>query len=139
MVRVTRVIFRNFVGFAGLAVLAVVIGCGSKDQATVSGSVKLNGEPLNSGTITFVPVDGATASAAGLIEGGTYTVEMPPGEKRVQISAMKVIGRRQVYEGDPNSPVVDDVQEMIPPQYNAASTLTVSAKAGSQTQDYDLR
>ena len=70
-----------------------------------------------------------TASAAGPIENGTYKVEMPPGEKCVQISAMKVVGRRQVYEGDPNSPVVDDVREMIPPQYNAASTLTVSAAA----------
>jgi hypothetical protein len=61
------------------------------------------------------------------------------GEKRVTISAMQVVGRRQVYEGDPNSPVVDDVREMIPPQYNAASTLTLKAEAGSQTQDFPLQ
>lgn len=139
MLRLTSVLFRRLGCFALLAVSAALIGCGGEEQATVTGSVKLNGEPLKDGTITFVPADGATASAGGVIKDGTYSVEMPAGEKRVQISAMKVVGRRQVYEGDPNSPVVDDVREMIPPQYNAASTLTVSATAGSQTQDFDLR
>lgn len=134
-----RLLVHHFLCFACLAMAAAVSGCGGQEQATVRGSVKLNGEPLKSGTIRFEPVDGRTASAAGVIADGRYQVEMPPGEKRIQISAMKVVGRRQVYEGDPNSPVVDDVREMIPPQYNSASTLTFSAAPGSQTKDFDLR
>jgi hypothetical protein len=139
MWNVTNLDFRTLDRLIGLLVLAAMVGCGNGGQATVRGAVKLNGEPLKNGTIAFVPSDGATASAEGLIRDGSYSVVMPPGKKTVRISAMKVIGRRQVYEGDPNSPVVDNVQEMIPPQYNAASTLTVNASPGSQKQDFDLQ
>jgi hypothetical protein len=139
MVPVTQRIFCKWVRFAPWAVLLVAIGCGSKDQAIVTGTVTLNDQPLQNGTITFLPADGATASAAGVITDGKYRVEMPPGEKRVLISAMQVVGQRQVYEGDPDSPVVDEVREMIPPQYNAASTLTVDVQAGNHKQDFNLR
>ena len=126
-------------GCVGVAALTTLLGCGGSSQATVSGKVTLDGQPLPSGTISFVPADGATATAGKPIADGAYSVEMPPGPKRVQISATKVIGQRVVYQGDPNSPVVDDVREIIPPQYNAATTLTFNATAGSQKQDFELK
>lgn len=61
------------------------------------------------------------------------------GNYVVNFGNTRVVGSRQVYGGDPNSPVVDDVRERIPPQYNSASTLTFSATPGSQTKDFDLR
>ena len=124
---------------AGAAMLAVALGCGSS-QATVAGKVMLDGQPLASGTIRFVPSDGASATAGGPIKDGAYSLELPPGKKRVEISATKVIGKRQVYQGDPKSPVVDDVREVIPPQYNASSTLTADIVKGSNKQDFlDLK
>jgi hypothetical protein len=116
---------------------AALTGCGSR-QSTVSGQVTLDGTPLASGTIAFVPADGATASAETLIKDGSYSLPMPPGSKRVQISATKVIGKRVVYEGDPNSPVIDNLEQIIPPQYNAATTLSFEAKAGSARQNFSL-
>ena len=126
--------------FLGLTMLALATGCG-KGPATVAvtGKVTLDGQPLASGTINFVPSDGATASAAGQITEGAYSVEMPPGKKRVQVSAMKVVGKRQGYRGDPKSPVVDDVREIIPPEYNASSTLTAEVDAGRRKHDFELK
>ncbi len=124
--------------FAVAAASIAVSGCGSS-VTTVSGKVMFDGQPLANGTINFVPADGATATAGGKIENGTYSVQMPPGKKKVQVSATKVVGRRVVYEGDPNSPVIDNVQEIIPPQYHVNTILTGDAKAGSNTQDFDLK
>ena len=115
-----------------------LLGCGSR-VSTVSGKVTLDGAPLANGTIAFVPADGRTASAEVKIKDGFYSVQMPPGRKRVQISATKVIGQRVVYAGDPNSPVVDNVQEIIPQQYNAATTLTFEATTGGAQQDFALK
>lgn len=99
----------------------------------------LDGQPLPRGTISFVPADGATASAGGPIKDGAYLVEMSPGKKRVQISSTKVVGKRQVYQGDPKSPVVDEVRESIPPQYNASSTLTADVDAQHAKHDFELK
>jgi hypothetical protein len=119
------------------AVSIAVSGCGSS-VATVSGKVTFDSQPLANGTITFLPADGATATAGGKIENGTYSVQMPPGQKKVQVSATKVVGQRVVYD-DPKSPVIDDVREMLPPQYHANTILTVDAKAGINKQDFDLK
>jgi type 1 fimbria pilin len=114
-------------------------GCGKPQTALVSGKVTFDGTPLANGTISFVPAGGATATAGVPIKDGQYTAEMPPGKKSVQISAMKSIGKRQVYQGDPNSPVVDNVQEMIPAQYNAATTLSIDAPAGRSEHHFALK
>jgi hypothetical protein len=121
-----------------VAVVAVAGGCGT-GVATVSGTVSLDGQPLAEGTISFLPADGATATAGDRIQNGRYSVSMPPGPKQVRISALEVIGKRVVYEGDPNSPVIDDVRERIPKQYNGETTLRVQAAPGSQRQNFELQ
>src|SRR6185295_9016630 len=78
---------------------AAVAGCSKKSTlGTVTGTVTLDGEPLKSGAIHFVPADGRTAAADATITDGKYTVELPPGEKRVTISSPKVVGKRKMYE-----------------------------------------
>jgi hypothetical protein len=124
----------------GLVLLTLTAGCGKgSPTVAVRGKVTLDGEPLATGTISFVPSDGATASAGGPIKDGTYNVAMPPGKKRVQISATKVVGKRQVYQGDPKSPIVDEVRELIPPQYNASSALTVEVDKTRCEHDFKLK
>ena len=82
--------------FALILVAALLVGCsgGSADGLTqVTGTVKLNGEPLKSGTITFMPVAGTT-SATGEIEDGEYSLSTttpgdgaPPGDYKVSVTA----------------------------------------------------
>src|SRR5260370_28111548 len=94
--------------------LALLVGaCGR--TWVVSGEVTYEGQPVNDGTITFLPADGKGPSAGGPITQGKFEVQgLVPGPKVVEISAVKPInfarsseemGKR--YEaakgkGDPN-------------------------------------
>ena len=70
--------------------LAVVSGCGSGDtlnRQPVSGTVKLDGQPLASGSIRFIPQDttGKVTSGGGPITDGKYSTDLPPGKYLVKI------------------------------------------------------
>ena len=112
-----------------LCVLCGWAGCGGS-EATVRGVVTLDGQPLADGIISMVPVDGQGATAGDAIKNGKYSLTTTPGAKRVEITANKVVGRRQAYEGDPNSPWMDIVEPIVPPRYNRQSELTCELKAG---------
>jgi len=133
----SRAVYRC-IALLSMAFVLGFVGCGPS-RTTVSGEVTLDGQPLDNGSITFIPLEGDTPSAGIAITAGEYHVELAPGKKRVEISATKVVGKRQVYEGDPNSPVVEDVREIIPPVYNAQSTLAVDITPGNNTHSFDLQ
>lgn len=120
------------------ALLGAVVGCGSASQATATGSVTLDGKPIENGTISFVPADGQSATAGGRIENGQYSVELLPGAKRVEILATEVVGQRAAYEGDPNSPMIDITESIIPERYNRNSELTLDVQPGTNVQDFAL-
>jgi hypothetical protein len=130
---------RNIVRCCALiCVIVVLAGCGKKsDKGTVTGSVTLDGQPIKTGLIRFMPVDGKTTTADSVITDGKFNASVPPGDKKVLISAQKVTGQRRVYE-TPDSPMTDVVQEQVPVRYNAQTTLTYSVTAGSQQKDFEL-
>ena len=100
----------------------------------------LDGEPLKTGNIRFDPSDGRSATGEAIIHDGKFTTEVPPGEKRVSITAAKVVGKRKMYD-KADSPVIDITEEMIPKRYNANSELTLTVKAGKQDSEpaFDLK
>jgi hypothetical protein len=123
---------------APLAALALLAGCsGGPAAGTVSGEVTLDGQPLKQGLIRFVPADGKTATADGPIADGKYSVAVPAGEKKVEISAAKVVGRHKMYD-TPDSPVVEDSVELLPARYNVRSELTYTVTKGPQEKKFDL-
>jgi hypothetical protein len=73
-------------------------GCGGKTGTTVTGTVTLDGSPIDSGFISFYPEneEGTGASAGGKIANGKYKVEgVTPGKNRVTItSSGSTAGRR---------------------------------------------
>src|SRR5262245_22811185 len=94
----------------------LVAGCtpsGAK-SGTVTGLVTLDGQPLKSGLIRFVPTDGKTPTADAPITDGRYSALVPLGEKRVEISSGKVVGKTKMYD-TPDSPVVEQTVELLPP------------------------
>jgi hypothetical protein len=116
-----------------------LMGCGQREEkATVSGSVTLDGAPLQSGQIRFVAVDGQTPTAGAAIAGGKFTTSPPPGEKKVEISAPKVTGKQKMYD-TPDSPTVDVVEELLPPRYNVQTELTMTVEPGEQENNFELK
>ena len=109
--------------------LIVFSGCGGEPKATVSGTVTLDGVPIENGTISFYPTGKAGQTAGAGIEKGMYTVEASVGEMTVQISASKVVGKHKAYD-TPDSPMIEEVEELIAAEYNSASTLKVTLKPG---------
>ena len=121
---------RAFLFFAVIS--ATAAGCSSDSKhGRVSGRVTLDGQPLKTGLIRFVPADGRSATADGPITDGNYAVMVPPGDKRVVITAPKVVGKKKMYDS-PDSPVVDIVEELLPARYNVQSELKLTVNSGSQ-------
>ena len=115
-------------------------GCSSaSDKGTVRGEVTLDGQPLKEGVIRFVPADGNSATADARILDGRYEAQVPPGQKRVEISAPKVVGKGKRMYDTPDSPTVDDVRELLPARYNARSELRLTVQAGTQEKKFELK
>ena len=106
--------------------------------AEVAGLVTVNGKPLDSGVITFLPIDSKTASAGGEIKEGKYSVRVPVGTMQVGISAAKIIGKKKLND-KADSPEVPILAELLPARYNAASELRFEVVPGKNQGDFDLR
>jgi hypothetical protein len=119
--------------------LACAGGCSSEaGKGSVNGEVVLDGVPLKEGTIRFVPSDGQTATADAAVSQGRFSATVPVGEKRVEITAPKVVGKQKMYD-TPDSPVVDQVEELLPARYNVRSELTMTVQKGSQQKRFELK
>jgi hypothetical protein len=125
-------------GGAALAALLALAGCGGGKDAEVSGTVTLNGHPVEEGAITFIPADGQGPTTGGVIKGGQYAVKkVPLGLMKVSISKPRVVGQKALYPG-PNSPKQDVTAEDLPAKYNEQTELTFEVKPGSNTKDFPL-
>jgi len=128
--------------FVVCGALAVATGC--SQQVQVRGTVKLDGQPLDNGSITFIPVDPTKGNTAGAtISNGSYQIQgdnlPPPGAYRVEIRSQKKTGK-MIPAGSPAPPgtMVEETVSAIPDKYNKASTLQSEFKTGSNTFDFDL-
>jgi hypothetical protein len=112
----------------GVLAIAFALGCGAvPPHFDVTGTVTLDGEPLASGDILFVAVDGSSADG-GPIAGGIYKVRTMPGLKKVIIQASVLVEEPGLH-GEAKTP-----RGIIPPRYNTETTLTatVAPRAGNQ-------
>jgi hypothetical protein len=137
---------RSIAWAATLAFLAPsLIGCGSGDnlpREAISGSVAVDGKPLESGLITFQPdgADVATQSGASIVQ-GKYTIPrdqgLVPGKYKVTITAAGNTPEKQVDTATNNNmPGMPPIpaKEIIPSSYNSASLLTAEVKGGSKNE-----
>ena len=121
--------------------LVPVIGCGRSEgpkTAIVTGQVTLDGTPLDEGSINFLPSDGNGVPSGAKISAGAYRAEVPLGEKRIEIRAPKIVGQKDAYEGDPQSPKINIIEERIPLRYNAQSELKANVYATTPATDFQL-
>jgi hypothetical protein len=124
--------------FAWPFLALALAGC-ADHKPVVTGRVTLDGQPVESGVVQFFPEDSQGPSGkAGMIKDGTYTSpEVPVGKMRVVINAPKIVGKKKATDL-PESPLIDDVKELIPAKYNSKSTLVREIKPGVNTIDFEL-
>ena len=110
------------------------IGCGAPAgpaRQPVAGTVTLDGKPLDSGTITFLPSEGGPG-AFGPIQAGAFQFSAadgpPAGRYRVEIVAVKPTGK-QIPDPDGLAGTIAEVRNTIPPRYNARTELEAEVKA----------
>ena len=133
---------RRPVRAAALAlVLILVAGCDGGGLQTVKGKVTVDGSPLTTGSVRFVPDTAkgnkATAEPAGEIgSDGTYALSTngqpgaPPGWYKVTVNATTVPDSSNPYGG----------KALVAPRFNAPETsgLSVEVVSSPKAGAYDL-
>jgi len=127
-----------------LLILTIVGGCGKSgpQRATVAGAVQMDGQPVESGSIAFYPVEGTRGpSAGGPIEAGRYRIDSAKGvvvgKARVEINFPKKTGR-MIPDPINSKALVEEYVEGVPSKYNSESTLVRDIAVGENQLDFDL-
>lgn len=125
-------------GLVSLCIAALLIGCGPESKMTsVSGTVTVDGKAPESGAISFIPVDGMTATTGAVITQGKYESQAPLGESKVEIRIPKIVGKKKLYD-TPDSPTQEIMEEVLPAKYNEATELRFSGEKGKNEKNFDL-
>jgi hypothetical protein len=126
----------------GVALVAAGCNRGPANVAAIAGEVKLDGTPIERGTIHFVPTDGVEGSeAGGEILNGRYRLSgkagVAVGWNRVEISALRKTGKLlpMPFPAQNNKTFEEEV-EAVADRYNIESTLRVEIQPGDNTQDF---
>jgi hypothetical protein len=120
-----------------IALLGMLVGCSSNTSAEVTGSITVDGQPAEKGSISFIPVDGKTTTEGGVIENGKYTAKSAIGAMKVQIRVPKVTGKKQLYD-DKKAEFVPTYSETLPRKYNTDTELRLDVKPGKNEKDWEL-
>ncbi|MBR5244001.1 MAG: hypothetical protein IKW13_07190, partial [Thermoguttaceae bacterium] len=108
----------------------VLVGCGPKGpkKVAVSGTITVDGEPIDVGAVKFDSLDGGMSDGCK-IKDGKFECEMTTGEKKVVVTAAsKVVGQ---FEPDPvlNPGVMaDQVESMDLTVFKQEQKITVEKK-----------
>jgi hypothetical protein len=121
-----------------LVAVLLAAGCSSDGLCTVTGSVTVDGQPAQDGSIAFFPVDGKSQTTGAVIKAGRYAARVPPGLARVQIRVPKVVGKVKLYN-TPDSPLQDKMEETLPEKYNNKTELRLEVKPGKNEKNWELK
>ena len=129
-----------------LAGLAVMVGCSESgpQRAEVSGSVSIDGKPVESGSISFIPDKGNKGpSAGGPIENGKYRIPRDKGPvvgiNQVQLSATRKTGKKIQDPTAKPGVLTDELVEAFPPEYNKSPGVHREIKSGPNVVDFDVK
>jgi hypothetical protein len=96
------VLIGSFFLLSGLATLAS--GCGG--DYTVSGKVKVRGQALNAGLVTFKSTSDQTERSASIGADGSYTMYNPPRGEVIAMVKVVIPEGMQTEEDPPDAPQV---------------------------------
>jgi hypothetical protein len=114
-----------------IAAVFAISGCGPKsDRLEVTGTITLNGAPLDSGSIRFSSSEGQKLVATGaIIKDGAYQVPqakgLPPGKYRVEINSPDLKAPPIMLRSGPGAAGIPTAPERIPAEYNVNSQQSI--------------
>jgi hypothetical protein len=118
------------------AACLLTIGCGPRDtRVECSGTVTYAGQPVEEGSIGFVPLAGGGRSEGAVITAGRYTARVQPGRHRVEIRGSRPLAGKAIVSDMPGG----IREDFIPAAFNDASKLEVEIPAtGPHPLPFDL-
>ncbi len=128
-----------------LGLCAVLAGCGNtkysgEQRYPLEGEVTLDGQPIDLGSITFIPEGDKGRTSGGVITDGKYAVPEENGANagtyRVKVSWLKRTGRKlkDVESGE----MYDERREALPDSVHKNSELTVEVPLPDNRHDFKL-
>ena len=121
-----------------LFLLAFLTGCGD-GKSVVNGTVSYEGQPVKSGSVTFVSVEGEMVREGAVITDGAFTAKMPPGKYKVELSGTRSAGKRTKKGFDGKDEVIELTEEIFPHYYGSKSELTETIKSGVNNVTLNLK
>ena len=141
----------KFVALLIASLSVSVFGCGGSEvdergqRVSVTGEVKLDGQPLSNARIVFISDAGAGAvKASALIENGTYSIDGAhgplPGNAKVEIHPeLMELASLEAAKGGDRYKRVDTRSINIPARYNSRSELTAQlSEDGDNAFNFEL-
>jgi hypothetical protein len=125
--------------FMSLAVAAVLAGCGGGPEiGDVTGTVRVNGQPLPYAYVVFQPVDPPGAYGSAYTDkDGRYRLQFSPSRHGAPVGRHQVsirpAGRDELPGDAPPSARV-----RLPERFNSASELFRDVKPGENVHDFEL-
>jgi len=120
--------------------LPLFVGCGGASGTPVEGAVSVDGAPVETGSITFIP-QGEGKKGGALITDGKYSVPakvgLQAGLYKVQINWRKKTGKMIVSQDTGEKEA--QTKEGLPAKFNSKTELTAELKSGSNTVDFALK
>jgi hypothetical protein len=123
-----------------VAVVLAVAGCGGGPPTVeVKGMVTYDGKPLKEGEIHFLDMEKGDPAKLLDIKVGSFSGQVTPGKKKVQIFAYKEAKAEGAAGYKPPPEEGTTKENYIPAQYNTESKLEDVVKAeGGNNFKYDL-
>lgn len=113
-------------------------GCGEEGLPLVAGTVTVDGQPLTSGVIQFLPNSGDAPSEASRIADGKFSAQLHRTSYAVQIYAPRE--SKTVAKLDANGPGGGPtMEETLPPRYNLRSELKLEVTGPKSDVQFDLK
>ena len=129
---------RLFYGTLSICLL-LPIGCSKNNTISISGTVTVESSPVESGFISFIPLDGESQEGGAVIKDGEYRAAVPPGEKIVKIRADKLEDIESYDEVTKTTHTGKAGVMISPPEYNSAkSPLRATVTKNGETFDFEL-
>lgn len=118
----------------------MLVGCGGTYDASVSGVATLDGSPLPSGSVAFIPNQHGPSSYAAVMSDGTFTVNtgrevgLPSGSYTVTVVAREKSIEDKSGRGLPPTPG----KQITPPWYSSKNSSPLKFDVASGSNEINL-